>query len=157
MSNNYYGVHKSDYQSSLAHFKYIKRVKKNGKWVYYYDKKSLKEDVKDALGYDEREIMDAARKINTKAQLDFNKAEKDLDEHNNGRLQIFNSAGPIDKYSQYYIRKLKTAAAAEKYLKTKQEEFNRTPLGVVTKASESIKKATDFVSKLFKSNKQEKQ
>lgn len=33
----------------LMHWKYIKREKKNGKWLYYYDYKSLKKDVKSTL------------------------------------------------------------------------------------------------------------
>ena len=44
----------------LMHWKYIKRVKKNGKWRYYYDEESLKRDIKDKLGYDERERFQKA-------------------------------------------------------------------------------------------------
>lgn len=51
----YYGKEFSD---ELYHWKYIDKYKnKFGKWVYVYKKK-----IKDALGYDERDRMNDARK-----------------------------------------------------------------------------------------------
>ncbi len=35
-------LHNAD---ELMHWKYVKRVRKNGKWVYYYDRSQLREDV----------------------------------------------------------------------------------------------------------------
>lgn len=40
-----------EYADELYHWKYIKKVKKNGKWIYYY----TEEQLRDALGYDERD------------------------------------------------------------------------------------------------------
>ena len=41
--SSYYAVTRSDSKTDeLKHFKYIKRVKKNGKWRYYYDESSNK-------------------------------------------------------------------------------------------------------------------
>lgn len=41
----YRAVTKEDSQKDLTHWKYIKRVKKNGKWRYYYDKRKNMYDV----------------------------------------------------------------------------------------------------------------
>lgn len=53
----YRAVTKEDPQKDLTHWKYIKRVKKNGKWRYYYDKEQLKDD----LGFDERDALEKAK------------------------------------------------------------------------------------------------
>ena len=37
--SNYYAIHKTKKNDELIHWKYIKRVKKNGKWRYYYSMK----------------------------------------------------------------------------------------------------------------------
>lgn len=144
-NQNYYGVQKIDYQSSLTHYKYIKRVKKNGKWRYYYDKDGLKNDVKDVLGYDEKNARDNALKAKERRYSELNKAEKDLDKYNNGWLMINGS----DKYSQQYIRQLRNAARAEKFLEKKQKDFNKTPLGMLENAKGVIDKGEKVVKKLF--------
>lgn len=41
----YRAVTKEDSEKDLTHWKYIKRVKKNGKWRYYYDKRKNMYDV----------------------------------------------------------------------------------------------------------------
>lgn len=65
MNNQYYGTvivkKKNPNDDELQHFKYIKREKKNGKWRYYYDTESLKNDIKDKLGYDEKERLNSAK------------------------------------------------------------------------------------------------
>lgn len=42
----YYAVHRSKPDDELTHWKYIKRIKKNGKWKYYYDKEAAEKDSK---------------------------------------------------------------------------------------------------------------
>lgn len=39
--NDYVAIVKRTDDDELRHFKYIKREKKNGKWVYYYDQSQL--------------------------------------------------------------------------------------------------------------------
>ena len=62
----------------LMHWKYIKRVKKNGKWKYYYDTDQLKKDFQNsklgnALGYDERNRYNSMKPR-------YNQASKRLDD-----------------------------------------------------------------------------
>lgn len=79
MADIYRGV--PNPKGDMKHWKYIKRVRKNGKWVYYYDQESLKKDlnedlgkvadaVKDVAGVDEKEARD-------KADSDYIKAKGD--------------------------------------------------------------------------------
>ena len=76
MSKTYIAVQRSGQkQNELTHWKYIKRVKKNGKWRYYYDRDSLKRDIDNAIG------------INAKNKLENDperlaKAEKELKDLN---------------------------------------------------------------------------
>ena len=58
----YRAIIKSSQKDELTHWKYIKREKKNGKWVYTYDKESLKADVKKVTGYAAKENMQKAEK-----------------------------------------------------------------------------------------------
>ena len=65
-------------EDELMHWKYIKREKKNGKWVYYYDSDSLKNDakgltdrVKNAIGIGGKERVEQARKANEQAQKGY--------------------------------------------------------------------------------------
>lgn len=103
MSNkNYYGIQKSDYQTSLSHYKYIKRVKVNGKWRYYYDTKSFKRDVKDKLGYDEKEARDKAMTEHTKALEEYEKT-KNADTIHKSSDKLLKS---IAKYQETPLGKL---------------------------------------------------
>lgn len=45
--SQYYAVHVVRKNDDIQHWKYIKKVKKNGKWRYYYDKDALAKDAKD--------------------------------------------------------------------------------------------------------------
>lgn len=38
MDGVYCAVQRFDNRADLCHFKYIKKIKKNGKWRYYYDR-----------------------------------------------------------------------------------------------------------------------
>lgn len=44
-----YAIRRSNSSNELTHWKYIKKVRVNGRWRYYYDKESLKADVKNKL------------------------------------------------------------------------------------------------------------
>ena len=59
MSETYRAViRRTGDKNELVHWKYLKKVKKNGKWRYYYDTDSLKKDVSKALGIDAKEQME---------------------------------------------------------------------------------------------------
>ena len=55
----YRAVTKEDPQKDLTHWKYIKRVKKNGKWRYTYDK----ENVDKAVNYAKQEATREAQNL----------------------------------------------------------------------------------------------
>lgn len=40
-SRTYYAVHRGNTNDEIMHWKYIKKIKKNGKWRYYYDTSEL--------------------------------------------------------------------------------------------------------------------
>lgn len=150
---NYYGVQKSDIQSSLQHFKYIKRVKKNGKWKYYYDTDSLKRDVKDVMGYDEKERMDIALKTKEKAEEDFRKAAKNAEMYEDEVISNIEDGKNLNKYSKPYWDTLEKALdAGEAYAKA-QKEFNQTPLGAIKNVGGALDKAKNVVEKMLSKKK----
>lgn len=58
----------TEFSDELYHWKYIKREKKNGKWVYTYDKESLTSDIKKVTGYAAKEDMyEAEKALNLKS------------------------------------------------------------------------------------------
>lgn len=58
----YRAVTKSD-PKELTHWKYIKREKVNGKYRYYYDSNTAKEDAKNTLGFVKQEGSRSAQNI----------------------------------------------------------------------------------------------
>ena len=73
MSKQYYAIQKKD-SNELTHWKYIKRVRKNGKWRYYYDKDALKKNIQDIIGLDAKRKMESSEKY----LLEANKELKSL-------------------------------------------------------------------------------
>jgi hypothetical protein len=61
----------------LMHWKYIKRVRQNGRWVYYYNNSNAKTDLESA----KNEVRDAQKQEfeASKRQLAANKAAEDID------------------------------------------------------------------------------
>lgn len=130
----------------LQHWKYIKRVRKNGKWIYYYDEASLKKDmakakqnvkagVSKALGYDKKDQYLAKR--NTAAK-DAQKLSKHK-EHTRGYETAYKKAAKSES---------ERAAAESEYTKTaayqidKAKEFGNK---VSNKAKEIRKNVEDKV------------
>lgn len=143
MSKQYYAIHKKD-SNELTHWKYIKREKgSNGKWKYYYDKESLQKDVsntamkidetknkieyniKDKLGYDERDARDKAIADNQKALDNLNKT-KGTDEYDNAVQQL--------------------NEASDKALKA-IAKYSKTPIGMMDRMQESIEYGLHSVKK----------
>lgn len=153
---NYTGVavvRRSD--DELKHFKYIKREKKNGKWVYYYDTKSLKNDVKDALGYDEREARDKAVKENNKALAKAEYAKEQLNKVKAGVAsgEYFDKDNGNDSiiapYQEAYNKAVaERDAAGDKAIKAVQS-YAKTPLGRLDQAKETINAGKSVVSDLL--------
>lgn len=108
-------IKRKESHDELTHWKYVKREKINGKWRYYYDTKSLKNDVRDTLGYDEKEAVEEASRTRLNA---LNKYDAYVDRE-----------GRVDR-----ARKDALWEAYEKASKLNSEaldKFNKTPLGKV--------------------------
>lgn len=144
-------LHSTD---ELMHWKYIKRERVNGKWRYYYDEGSIKNDIKDKLGYDERERMNAAKKqydTTKKAFLDADakktEAYKNRDNYAGLRLQGKGTKGGYKIAQQQYDQAVKKQQKAfdthyanyETYQK-RLKEYQNTPLGKLDKFISKAKK-----------------
>jgi hypothetical protein len=139
----------------LKHYKYIKKKKVKGKWRYYYD-------VKDALGYDERENFYKTAGEWIKYESKYNAAKKSVESAEASKRPLNNS----DVIAYEYGKKLKNQAidARTAFKKTplgklKQLEVNTTyPSRRVKRylkkvggnTSKQINKAKKWLSKLFK-------
>ena len=101
MSKQYYAVQRTgEKKNELTHWKYIKREKRpNGKWRYYYDKKALKDDIKDKLGYDEREALEKTSKIYDAESKKFASMQDKANEYNN---RIYTLAMENGNYDEHY-------------------------------------------------------
>lgn len=66
-----------DFSDGIKHWKYVKRVKVNGKWRYYYDDAEYS-NAKNAVKSANKQYMDDyAKKYHAKAQMDETKPELD--------------------------------------------------------------------------------
>lgn len=164
MSKTYVAVQRSGQkQNELTHWKYIKREKKNGKWRYYYDRDSLKADVKDKLGYDEKERFEKANEAYEKAGKDMQSkydkaarynhtivtnAEKNgqyddryrviLSEHDiEYRDKLYKSADDAMKRVDHYGEIASKAAIA----------YIKTPLYKIEKVKKVLDKGSDWLKK----------
>ena len=144
--------------SDITHWKYIKREKKNGKWKYYYKKNAInsnnsgiKNVIKDKLGYDEKERLEASEANLKKRTDEFLKAEKDLYDKYDGYIYGFGNQYET-KYKEEFA---KLYAATEHYMMSK-ESYNRTPIGKIDNFKKEIDSGKNFVEALIstvKSNK----
>lgn len=111
----------------IKHWKYIKREKVNGKWRYYYDTEQLKNDIKDKLGYDEKERMqEAERDMNRNIEA----RDAALKDYNTNRTEA-------KSITDNYQKKAEDSASLSKaveYAKTASTEVEPTK----NKASASV-------------------
>ena len=149
----------------LYHWKYVKRVRVNGKWRYYYD-------LKDALGYDERQAMNDANnqyrvaKGRENTALDnYHGYTKYLGDKYYRSPHIDSRTGALKPAAQQgydeeskklkplyaeYQQKQKEAAAAGRKFTEAREKYTKTPLYKVEKAKSTIDKGRKAVSKFLK-------
>jgi hypothetical protein len=120
-----------DYSDGIQHFKYIKREKVNGKWVYYY---------KDDL------TKKAEKNYNDK----LNKHFVDVGYGSNYQMKLDNAKKDAKKYGKI------SGKSAKKALKTKWYEFDKRNTlkeesdfasGVAKKSKKDIKKYEEKVKK----------
>lgn len=118
--------------NDLQHWKYVKKKKVNGKWRYYYD-------VKDALGYDERQkaaqaVYDYNR--TTAAARAYNKIQSDPT-----RVKFYNQTKSDQLYKEADAAGKKASAALKKYYKT--------PIGKIDRLDDKIDSGRKAVSKVL--------
>ena len=134
----YYYIGK-DQTPTIKHWRYIKRERKNGRWVYYYDREKLKDD----LGFDERQRLNdskkelSARKDAYDAQNKY--VQKNWDNIMNDR-ELLNTVSQNNKRITANYDNAK--AEVEKCIK----KYNATPLG---KLENAVNKGKKVLKRLF--------
>ena len=141
-----------EYADELYHWKYIKRVKKNGKWRYYYDKDQLKDD----LGYDEKEAYEQAlanqayvEDKHDKARQNFINAymkESDFRYVSNANPKLERVYSHMtDKNLERSDRTYEAEIRAKKATKSAFAKYERTPIGQIDKMVNDTKKIAEKV------------
>lgn len=127
-------------EGELMHWKYIKRKKlPNGKWRYYYDVNQLKDD----LGFDERERLRLAERYKANAEY----SEKKLHD----AWKHAEDKSPYGSLANAWTDAYKRAQrAGDEYVAAK-EAYMKTPLGKLDKVTENV---SNFLSKMFGKKKQ---
>ena len=127
-----------DKSNSLQHWKYVKRVKKNGKWKYYYDHEQLKDDlgVNDLKEYKETAIVDKRAKQDYKAEAAKEANKNQLDNY---------------RASDSYIQAARNRRKAGKEFAEADKNLRKTPVGKLYFTSKNVKtKVSNFLKKVFK-------
>ena len=154
----------------LYHWKYIKKVKRNGRWIYYYDPKKgsngkTYNPVQDALGFDEKDKFNDAdfeyrrREHQTKSAHDeYQDVESKLYNKYHGDAQLDKDGQPVlsERAQKDYAeeRALYAKPAYQKYERIKasyeaagkaavkaRDEYYKSPIGALDKAHSSVKEA----------------
>lgn len=139
--------HGNEFSDELYHWKYIDKYKnKLGKWVYVYKKK-----IKDALGYDERDRMNEARKKVQEygKQLgltdidNWSTSSKELSDIRNKAVVDYKRKQIDDKEVEKTLKMVKDAEKAFSDYGNTIWDYNYTALGY-------IEREKDWLNNLFK-------
>lgn len=139
--------HGDEFSDELYHWKYIDKYKnKLGKWVYVYKKK-----IKDALGYDERDRMNEARKKVQEygKQLgltdidNWSTSSKELSDIRNKAVVDYKRKQIDDKEVEKTLKMVKDAEKAFSNYGNTIWDYNYTALGY-------IERGKDWLNNLFK-------
>ena len=133
----------------LYHWKYIKKVKKpNGKWRYYYDTKQLKKD----LGVDKLKEYDREYQEMNTALDKYKDASIAIDEfesaNRNTNYKDYDYEKSHELYSRADIRRDSYERNAREFAEARAEVMN-TPMSVVVKSKETIRRGKRLVLNLF--------
>ena len=148
MNKSILGVDRS---AQLRHWKYIKKKRgKNGKWIYYYDKKSLKSDFEKIVGIDARRKRDHAELLYNVSNIN---SQKSKNTYNEAKYEVMKDGKitsqerkSIDEYGrQRYKDYVSVRNTGRSYISAKSAYLN-TPLGKVEAA---IKSGKSFIRNLF--------
>lgn len=145
-------------RDSLQHWKYLKKKRVNGKWRYWYDAESLKNDVKDKLGVDERERAKQASKTKNTAYLRKWAAKSNLDSFVEGKKKYPDNQHTFNKTEE--TKRYDAVKKEEQNFKTAEKEYDKavaeylkTPIGKLESApSRALNKGKALVKKLKAKN-----
>lgn len=131
------------YGDTLMHYKYVRKEKKNGKWVYYYD-------IGEASYIDGYTGKKPSRiKGYTKLQDILGRDEQDrYNRAVSAVAQARPKPGPTTA-SKRAADDARFVKAGAEFTKAKKA-YMKTPLGQLEKASNTIKKAKKAIGKWFK-------
>lgn len=138
-----------DYSDGIRHFKYIKREKKNGRWVYYY-----KDDNLNNLKKEQKRNLDALQAENKKRGYGNNNYAHIMVKGKKINDKVYNKLTDDAVRSSY-------AYANEKYKSDKRKKkYEAVPikaLNTLSMASHTVKKNVEKgkkkIAKLFKKKK----
>lgn len=125
----------------LMHWKYIKREKKNGRWVYYYDEAAANRD--DGNNY--QKALNAERH-QFKRSLQLTDAEKRLAETGATKDQKIYYGRQVEAYDDYKLAR-ENAKRAEKAATRAWKKYHLN--NVKNFAARTISKGTVKVANLF--------
>lgn len=138
-----------DRSKQLKHWKYIKKVRRNGRWVYYYDAEKLKDD----LGFDEREARDEAQRKYETSRLKSYVAEQNLKKgYAEGKsvtgygLSMDEKSAIVKRADEIYKATNKETVNLAKEYAAASRKYANTPLG---KLESFINKGARFLEKIF--------
>ena len=146
---SYRGIDISTPSSELRHWKYIKKVKKNGKWRYYYD-----------VGQKERRIYKTAKKNSEIADTDVKLKTIIAETARAGVQSAFTKKRHEEALKTYKKASDDLAKSWQKSNEAQEKEqaaknaYYKTPIGKIAKASAKV---VNFVkgklaSKVLKNN-----
>ena len=146
------------HSDELYHWKYVHKEKVDGKWRYYYEidkhKEDIKNNIRDAMGYDEKALLEVTKKGHDEYAQKKLDAEKKFDEaynaSKNGQPSDYNTLLIDKNRMRDSFNEYKRADGIYQQRKKSYEEalrkYENTPLSKLEKA---VEKGKALFSKLF--------
>ena len=134
-TGTYYAVHRGNTNDEIMHWKYIKKIKKNGKWRYYYDKDQFDKDIgltakRDADNFHNKIVAETAL---TSAKFNelgsYNRQSEQQKAHDDYNKMVDKVFKDQNKYYNVYMKR-----------------YYKTPLGKISKAVNSGKKLLERIT-----------
>ena len=166
--SNYYAIHKTKKNDALMHWKYIKKVKKNGKWRYYYSMKdneltklqNQRKNLEDTYNrdferwYQNRWNSDLRNTSNSEERKNVNRWYKDrtIKEGTKDTYGFYNGPGYLDRYrvdsAKYFEdkRAKSIGGKVDKFMAKNGAKMAKS----LNKAVDAIEKGKKKVANLFK-------
>lgn len=150
MSKQYYAIQKKD-SNELTHWKYIKRVRKNGKWKYYYDKESLQKDVKDVVSDIQYEITSPLKDAKDNFEWGYERGSK-KDPNTGSVLNKTNADPDLLRQLRDTTDKYRRSLATDPFYRGVEKDVNMKQIknleNEINELNSSIRAAESFMGKL---------